>query len=403
MDPVHIRFAVYAIVGPLVSTVGIVGNCLILLILWNSDRQDQNNSGQNTNTNNSRGYMYGYIRGLALADLGYLLFNLQACYFCAHDLNSNEYESWYVYIFSIMQPSWNAFKSASDFIVVCMTVDRYRVIGHIEQVRLTAMRRADDRKYYVLAQILGSFVLSFGLHLPYYFKYDGRGCNWIGLNASNISVDNNTYWPCDNDGPESDLWTIYNVIYCAAVKVLPVLIVVILNVILCKRLRVIWKRRQRLRQQSDHVGSNLCNRGQTRVVQFGGGDNVSMSTTTTNNDEVQQKRRKTWSLTSNKSLREQQMATLILCIAVAFVALTAPANGTYIYYMLHTELYSYSTTAFLLLISITNILENVNYSINFYLYCVANGEIRNIVLDYMHAFAARFRNVTTTLCSINNS
>ena len=30
------------------------------------------------------------------------------------------------YMNDIAQPTWNAFKATSDFIVICMTIDRYR-------------------------------------------------------------------------------------------------------------------------------------------------------------------------------------------------------------------------------------------------------------------------------------
>ena len=35
-------------------------------------------------------------------------------------------QSYKEYMYDISQPTWNAFKAASDFIVICMTIDRYR-------------------------------------------------------------------------------------------------------------------------------------------------------------------------------------------------------------------------------------------------------------------------------------
>ena len=64
-----------------------------------------------------------HISGLSIADLFYLAYTLQN-YFFIMDLDILQKHQGYVY--DISQPTWNAFKATSDFIVICMTIDRYR-------------------------------------------------------------------------------------------------------------------------------------------------------------------------------------------------------------------------------------------------------------------------------------
>ena len=113
--------------------------------------------------------MYTFLCGLALADLGYLAFTIQDLYFtfsldfkCDHSF----------YVKQIMIPICNSFKSTSDFIVICMTIDRCRVMKNITDLRIQALRKEaikEDVSWNVYFQIVVALVLSFALHLPYFF------------------------------------------------------------------------------------------------------------------------------------------------------------------------------------------------------------------------------------------
>ena len=66
-----------------------------------------------------------HISGSSIADLFYLAYTLQN-YLFIMDLDILQKHQEYVY--DISQPTWNAFKATSDFIVICMTIDRYRCV-----------------------------------------------------------------------------------------------------------------------------------------------------------------------------------------------------------------------------------------------------------------------------------
>ena len=91
-------------------------------------------------------------------------------------------------------------------------------------------------------------------------------------------------------------------------------------------------------------------------------------------------RRKNWSVSSSKSIREQRLAKLLVSIAIAFVFLTLPANLAFIWYLFDTKDTTNEEQNTLLFI-ITNFLESLNYSLNFYIYCAVHEEIRHSFLD----------------------
>ena len=131
--------------------------------------------------------MYTFLCGLALADLGYMFFSLKVFYFDS----SLEIQCENLYHRDqVIIPICNSFKSTSDFIVICMTINRCRVMKNITELRIQALRKQatnENTSWSVYFQLLAALIISFALHLPYYFyrKNDHSICelklqtNWI--------------------------------------------------------------------------------------------------------------------------------------------------------------------------------------------------------------------------------
>ncbi|XP_023341397.1 probable G-protein coupled receptor B0563.6 [Eurytemora carolleeae] len=107
----RINLVIYGILGPVVILFGLAGNLLNVIVLCRDEYSD---------------FMYMYMKGLAVADIGYLLMALQMCIFQATLGDMITSEALGIYQYQILGPLWNAFLATSDFIVVCMTIDRYR-------------------------------------------------------------------------------------------------------------------------------------------------------------------------------------------------------------------------------------------------------------------------------------
>ena len=125
-----------------------------------------------------------------------------------------------------------------------MTIDRVRMIGNIAQVRLQSLRQEEEKfkNWSIYCQIIGVMIFSFVMHTPYYFT-DTHYKNLV--NDSSI--------PEEQTGSVMDLWAIYQILYATTMKSLPVIIVVTLNIILIKRLRVVWRRRKRISETVTHL------------------------------------------------------------------------------------------------------------------------------------------------------
>ena len=101
-------------------------------------------------------------------------------------------------------------------------------------------------------------------------------------------------------------------------------------------------------------------------------------------EETNQTRRKNWSVTSKASIREQRLARLLVIIAFSFVILTLPANIAFMWYTF-TNINTTNEESMSSLFIITNFLESINYSINFYIYIYVHDEIRLSFLDLCKA------------------
>ena len=238
-----------AILGPIFSVLGIVGNltCLLTIVYKNyRAKHYRDSNGTTTTQRHMLGYMYIFICGLALADLCYLAFNLQNCYFGSSWDRLDDHRE---YVIGIMQPFWNGFKAASDYIVICMTIDRNRIVGAMAMggVNLQSTSAKNEKNLYAYLQIIGAFVISFVLHIPYYFKVGDYA--HASYNSTN---DTTLHLIPHNASTLEDLWWIYMIIYAFLVKTLPIIIVVILNSLLIKRLRIVWSRRRQIRGHVTH-------------------------------------------------------------------------------------------------------------------------------------------------------
>ena len=125
------------------------------------------------------------------------------------------------------------------------------MMGNIANVRLQTLRKdgQKDRTWIVYLQMVGVLIFSFLLHLPFYFNIDWQNSK----NDTQIANLTNYDTINDVDDEEStlhDLWIIYISIYVISIKVVPVIVVVILNIVLIKRLRLVWRRRKRITQEA---------------------------------------------------------------------------------------------------------------------------------------------------------
>ena len=90
---------------------------------------------------------------------------------------------------------------------------------------------------------------------------------------------------------------------------------------------------------------------------------------------------------------------LCISIAVMFFVLTMPANFPLISYPIYHEPFDWFRGIY---VSVTNFLEVLNYSLNFYVYCIANSIIRCAALNDIKHLTQAFAIVIQKICSATN-
>ena len=234
-----IKLIVYQVLIPIFALFGVVGNILSLFILSQPQFIDS---------------LYIYLKGLAIADLGYLIMALQASVILCFDPDSSRMtineKSLTSYIRMCLNPLWNAFIGASDFIVVFMTFNRLVALINIRKVDVEPF---DKKKKAVIFNIIVAFSLSFIMHIPTVFDINTPLlCN----NTSNMSENILKIYPhipfCDElesknkKNMREDFFFYYIYAYEILLKILPSILIIALNLAIMRKLMQIWAQRKKV-------------------------------------------------------------------------------------------------------------------------------------------------------------
>ena len=164
----------YCIILPLISVFGIVSNILNLCVL---------------SKNQFQRVMFSYMKVLSMSDIAYLVYTIQACiftdlgYFLTDGGKQSTNYVIEIYVWIMITPFWNAFASLSDFIVVCMTLARFKIIKNADKITLKEFKRMNkNHNVSIIALVCALFSLL--VHFPYFFQYQIVSCEEAGLNVT---------------------------------------------------------------------------------------------------------------------------------------------------------------------------------------------------------------------------
>ena len=299
-----------------------------------------------------KGSTNAFLPGLALANVTFLASLVPDSYL----QSSIEIECKHLhFIVQHWTPTVNALKSTSDFILILMLLDRCRVMKFIIDLRIQKLRKNDTKddntSWIVQIQVLLAFVLSVVLHLPLFFydRTDYLGCNDIR------DFVNETTTPSPSQIHDDDLWTVYGAITIIMVKIVPILVIVGSIMVLIKRLREMSKRRQTI--QTDGVMVNQTIEGI-------------------------HENRKAWTVNNKTSMNEQNLAHVMVYIAISYVVFTTPANIEFVVYNLPFDWVDRSENIHKPIVIITNFFETLHYALKFYIYFWMHQDIRKSCIGF---------------------
>jgi len=399
-----IKWVAYSVVAYLIVGVGIMGNLLSLVVLTRP---------------NLKGVMYVYLLGLAVSNLCVLITAVPALFDISAGLGGGHYTTAFFQA-HLKLPLINSFMASSVYIIIFMTVNRY-----ISIYKPTDFQRLHTLKNARLSISL-SFFFGIIFHIPLCFQNQvKRHCppksdNLSDLDSSNSTQDTICLWKSDENFfvSETHVFKAYLVISEIFLRVGPIIILAILNILIIHKFLKIAQKRQSLKnraikpEQSSHnmssaSSSPMPSRNTSSTTQTSTTSSSAPSCSTAVNQlsvpsfpsraaspspstltsytpdatpaHHRSKPRKHKVLQNS----EQRMLVLVLIsIIVLFVCCTTPAAILSILFSVKLDHH----LGFQIFRAVANNLELLNFALNFYIYCLCSAEIRR-------AFVALFKSV----------
>ena len=227
----------YRYLMPAISAFGIIGNLIILLVLTSKELQMVSTNRQKVSQRSQS--MFIYMKVLAVIDIFELIWTYQGAHFTL-----NGY--WRVtapapiptkamanYVWNYMEPVWKTFMHSSDFVLVAMTVVRFQIVNTAHKFKRNESNGTLKSVCYCSIAVL----LGLALNLPHFIHYDIVECDTI----------ENCWTHKSSAISETVFWDVFGYLYVVLGKVLPFILIAVLDVIIFIKMKRIFKKRKRFR------------------------------------------------------------------------------------------------------------------------------------------------------------
>ena len=220
-------FAVYSICIPIVCFVGIIGNALSFAVL-------------SRRTKKFRGIMFVFLRTLALFDSMYLVFTLVVCFYVPMEgiesalPKASMSRGAQNFTFNVLPPILNSFGTASDLVIVFLTMNRFWIVKNATKVQRAAVAAfsvtGTKGAWLIRIEMLATLMFSLFCQIPYFYRYDViRCCDCEIANATISSHDADCFTHECSPMTEEVWWTVYDVVHKSLTRVLPTIIICTVN------------------------------------------------------------------------------------------------------------------------------------------------------------------------------
>lgn len=302
----YVKLLVYTIGFPVVVAFGLIGDSLNVFVIFRDQRLKSN-------------LFYIFLRWLAVTDLAinviFVPFMLIRATIIPYHIKSSMWYYTHVNFFLI-----RSLACSSSLLVTALTIDRYLSICHPVAVQ-------GRRTHNLITAICASVVaFSFFVHIPSTYE-----TVVVVVNETYVNWDWNRAVRQDNVFYIS-IWPIGKEIIS---KVIPIIVVSILNPLIIKRHRVILQRRRRL-QQSHRSQKNAVSRAAER--------------------------------------EDKNLLSILIALSVAFVVFTLPQAIQQT--VVRHKPTIFGGVGFFVFSHVANIIEAMNFAANFYLYGIASSDYR---------------------------
>ena len=278
--------------------------------------------------------------------------------------------------------------SPSDILVCFMTFSRLRVIWSVEKQKIRNQPRP------IVAQIIFAYMFSILMDTPAFFMYNIINCTNETMEDAILQGPECWSYVETSDFQKTPFWQIFIILKCVFTRIIPAFAIISMNIVIVIKLHDIWKRKKSLtglreisNAQYDHTNSSKELRIRT----------ISNSLATGNTGchflEVPTSRNKSPRRGSKQvakglysSLREFRLSILLVSTLLFYTIFTTPKTVVNLISLIDLEGW-YNVSNNRLISAICNAFFTMNYSFNFYFYCLANKEIRGAffsLITYHH-------------------
>ena len=276
--------------------------------------------------------------------------------------------------FHILDPLRQLFTGPSDLLVCFMTLNRLRTMQSIDKFYVESQRKM------LIFSVLFSYITSIGINMPAFwgYKVDLINCHQFINDTLSLPHNDECYSFLEpNLTADKSFWKPYLAVYVVTMKILPAFVIICMNFLMIIKLRKIMNQRKKTvlsRSRRTISSSNDVNET----------DMPTISKLVSQNMHINENIRTPFERTPKMSFEMQQTRLTLLLITIlgSFTILTTPNTVLQCYWLWGDTLSLWTTSGFnLRLVSApVNVLLTANYSLNFYLYCIANKDIKNALI-----------------------
>ena len=227
-----------------------------------------------------------------------------------------------------------------------------------------------------------SYFISLIIYLPSFWHYKDEPFPCIHyLNAS--KPENNSSI-CHFYQPRSDtaLWDVYISMQLVIMKVVPTISIVMMNLIIIYKLRQLTNTSS-LKVSEESASVSKPSDQEARL------QSQELKTISSEIEQLKQNQQKTkFMIRLSKILKEARRTRMLITILTSYIILTVPHTVILSFWLFGADLslWQEDGLTFRLLTGTSSLLLTCNYSLNFYLYCIANSDIRKAAVKVFQKF-----------------
>ena len=269
----------------------------------------------------------------------------------------------------------------SDILVCFMTFSRLRVIWSVEKQKIRNQPKP------IVAQILFAYFMSVLIDVPAFFMYDIKNCT-DNINSSVLEGPECWSYVEPGDFMKSPYWDTYVIVKSVVTRLVPALSIICMNCLIIKKLHDIWKKKKNLccLRDSSNIPNDQNSTKENMISVISKNVSPMKSASKSNFLEVPKPavnpRRESMKKSKGvySSLREFRLSVLLVATLLVYTVCTTPKTVVSAIALFNLEYWN-EVQPSRLITAICNVFFTFNYSFNFYLYCLANKEIRTTFIS----------------------